>query len=153
RWMLWMAEGTMAITLAESGYQTLFRAPHPVIANHLPSSLPDPRPPADPPFFVYLGDITVLRGAYQAVIAAAGAGVGLKMVGRISPASLADELRQRAAQAGVDLELTGPLPHDKALETIAPAAAGLSPLADIGNYRHSLPTKVPEYLALGLPVL
>lgn len=152
-WLLRLAEPTMAITLAEEGYGTLFRASHPVIANYLPDGIPDPRPVADPPFLAYLGDVTVVRGAFVALEAAAGAGYGLVMVGRVAPPTLAGPLQRRAGELGVDLELTGPLPHSEALERVAPAAAGLSPLLDIGNYRHSLPTKVPEYLALGLPVL
>lgn len=153
RWILRMAETTMAITLAEEGYQSLFRAHHPVIANHLPPEVPEPRPPADPPFLAYLGDITAVRGAFLALEAAAGAGTALLMVGRVSPPGLENALRHRAEELGIDLTLTGPLPHREALERIAPALGGLSPLLDIGNYRHSLPTKVPEYLALGLPVL
>lgn len=152
-WLLRLAESTMAITVAEEGYQSLFRASHPVLANYLPESVPDPRPVGDPPFLAYLGDVTVVRGAFLALEAAAGAGYGLVMVGRVAPPSLTGPLTRRAGELGVGLELTGPLPHAEALKRIAPAAAGLSPLLDIGNYRHSLPTKVPEYLALGLPVL
>lgn len=152
-WLLHVAEQTMAITLAEEGYRSLFRADHPVVANYLPDKLPDPQPPADPPFFAYLGDVTAVRGAFMALEAAAGAGYGLVMVGRIAPPSLVGPLTRRAEELDVDLELAGPLPHPEALARIAPAAGGLSPLRDIGNYRHSMPTKVPEYLALGLPVL
>ena len=153
RRVLRMAEASMAITLAEPGYATLFAAEHPVIANYLPPTLPDPRPAADPPYIAYLGDITVVRGAFLAIEAAAGAGQALMMVGRVSPPTLAGPLTRRAEELGVDLRLLGPKPHREALEIVASATAGLSPLSDIGNYRHSLPTKVPEYLALGLPVL
>lgn len=153
QWLLHMAEASMAITLAEEGYRSLFRAPHPVIANYLPGSLPAPHPPSEKPYLAYLGDVTAVRGAFLALEAAAGAGFGMVMVGRIAPPSLRHALTGRAEELGVDLELTGPLPHMAALERIVGASAGLSPLLDIGNYRHSLPTKVPEYLALGLPVL
>ena len=153
RWVLKMAEASMAITLAEPGYANLFVAEHPVIANYLPPEMPDPRPPADPPYVAYLGDITVVRGAFLAIEAAAGAGKALVMVGRVSPPTLATPLQRRADELGVELRLLGPKPHREALDIVASASAGLSPLFDIGNYRHSLPTKVPEYLALGLPVL
>lgn len=153
RWVLRMAEATMAITLAEPGYAELFRAEHPVIANYLPTRIPEPRPPADPPYLAYLGDITVVRGAFLAVEAASGAGQPLVMVGRVSPPTLAAPLQRRADELGVELRLLGPRPHQEALEIVAAATAGLSPLFDIGNYRNSLPTKVPEYLAMGLPVV
>lgn len=151
--ILRLAESLMAITLAEPGYRRLFRRDHPVIANHLPPVLPAPGPPASPPFLAYLGDITETRGAYLALEAAAGAGYKLVMIGRIAPPELGVALAAEAERLGVELELAGQMPHAEALERVVGAAAGLSPLLDIGNYRHSLPTKVPEYLALGLPVL
>lgn len=151
--VLRVAERTMAVTLAEAGYRDLFRRSHPVIANHLPPELPSPSPEARPPFLAYVGDITAARGAHLAVEAAAGAGTRLVMVGRVAPPTLASDLAEHAAAAGIELELTGPLPHRVALERVAAARAGLSPLLDTGNYRHSLPTKVPEYLALGIPAL
>lgn len=153
RWILKLAERSMAITLAEPGYQGLFNRLHPVLANYLPPKMPDPIPPADPPFLAYLGDVTEIRGAYLAIEAAAGAARSLVMVGRVAPPELAPSLARRAAELGVELELVGQLDHRTALERIASASAGLSPLHDVGNYRYSLPTKVPEYLALGLPVL
>lgn len=151
--VLRLAERMMTVTLAEAGYAGLFRRSHPVIANHLPADLPAPAPEARPAFLAYVGDITAARGAHLALEAAAGAGTRLVMVGRVTPPALEAELHQHARRAGVDLELTGPLPHRAALERIAGARAGLSPLLDVGNYRHSLPTKVPEYLALGIPAL
>lgn len=150
--ILRVAERVMSVTLAEAGYQPLFRRRHPVIANH-PVEMPAPVPPADPPFLAYLGDVTESRGAFLAIEAAAGAGQRLLMVGRVAPPELGPRLVAAAERAGVEIELAGPLPHREALEAIAPASAGLSPLTDISNYRHSLPTKVLEYLALGLAVL
>lgn len=151
--LLRLAERLLTVTLAEAGYAGLFRRTHPVIANHLPADLPAPVPETRPAFLAYVGDITAARGAHLAVEAAAGAGTRLVMVGRVAPPDLGDELLEHARRAGVDLELTGPLPHQSALERVAGARAGLSPLLDVGNYRHSLPTKVPEYLALGIPAV
>jgi glycosyltransferase involved in cell wall biosynthesis len=151
--ILRLAESSMEITLAEPGYRRLFRRDHPVIANHLPPVLPAPGPPASPPFLAYLGDITQTRGAYLALEAAAGAGHRLVMIGRIAPSELGATLATEAERLGVELELAGEMPHAEALQRVVGATGGLSPLLDIGNYRHSLPTKVPEYLALGLPVL
>lgn len=152
--MLRWAESTMTVTLAEKNYQSLFRRDHPVLENYLlVDDLPDPVPPSPKPFLAYVGDITVQRGAFMAVEAAAGAEVGLVMVGRVTPAELRDELAERANRLGVDLTMTGPLPHSQAMARVAGAVGGLSPLEDVPNYRNSLPTKILEYLALGLPVL
>lgn len=154
RLMLRWAERIMAVTVAEEGYRHLFRTGRPVIANHLAlADLPPAQPAANPAFMAYLGDVTEQRGAHLAIAAAAGGDMALVMVGRVAPPELIDELRDEAASQGVDLDLVGPLPHSQALARIAGASAGLSPLMDIPNYRHSLPTKVLEYLALGLPVL
>jgi glycosyltransferase involved in cell wall biosynthesis len=53
----------------------------------------------------------------------------------------------------VALTLAGRLPNPEALRIVGEASVGLSPLRDISNYRHSLPTKTLEYLALGVPVV
>ena len=47
----------------------------------------------------------------------------------------------------------GFVPNDRALRMAAGALAGISLLHDTDNYRHSLPTKVVEYMAHGLPVV
>ncbi len=145
--LLKAAERTMRITLAEPGYQRLFRRPHPVIPNYPDlSALPDPRPAEG--YAVYVGDVTVERGAGVMAAAAARAGVPLRIVGRCDP-----ELAAGLAAAGGDVELLGRLPHPRALDIAAAATVGLSPLADLPNYRYSLPTKVLEYLAVGIPVV
>lgn len=152
--VLRLAERSMAITLAESGYLRLFARPHPVLENFLSShDLGAPLPASPEPFLAYVGDITRQRGAFLAIEAAAGAACSLVMIGRIAPPELEETLSARATDAGVDLTLTGPLPHPEAMARIGPALAGLSPLLDVPNYHDSLPTKVLEYLALGLPVL
>ena len=151
--LLRAAERVMTVTLAEEAYRQLFRNQHPVLANYLAAPLPSPVPAAEPPFLAYLGDVTEQRGAFLAIEAAAGAGMRLVMVGRVAPPELVNRLAAEALAQEVILELDGAQPHPSALARIAPARAGLSPLADIPNYRDSLPTKVLEYLALGLPVL
>jgi glycosyltransferase involved in cell wall biosynthesis len=53
----------------------------------------------------------------------------------------------------VSLEVLGFLPHRRAMEIAGGASAGLSLLHDLPNYADSLPTKVIEYLEMGLPVV
>jgi glycosyltransferase involved in cell wall biosynthesis len=151
--LLRLAERFCTVTLAEPGYRGLFREDHPVFPNYpAAGSLPDPAP--DGAFLVYVGDVTEARGATDMVDAAARLDPPrpLVLIGRCSE-DLAARLRARAEAGGVALDLAGWLPHREAMIRAAGASAGLSLLRDLPNYRHSLPTKVVEYLALGIPVV
>ena len=157
--LLRLSERSMSITLAEAGYAGLFRNPHPVFPN-FPSldGLPElPAPEAKSAgsgAIAYVGDITPQRGALLAVVAASAAAPtgGLVMIGPCDD-DLAEALERAARRLGVTLTLTGRLPHPEAMEMLGRARLALSPLDDIPNYRQSLPTKVLEYLALGIPVV
>jgi glycosyltransferase involved in cell wall biosynthesis len=74
------------------------------------------------------------------------------MVGR-RDADLRSEMAERARELDVDLEMTGWLPHAEAMRVVAEASVCVAPLHDVPNYRHSLPSKTLEYLALGVPVV
>lgn len=152
RRLLRLAERVHAITLAEPGYRRLFRRDHPVFPNHLdPDRLPEPRENRTRRA-VYVGDITEARGVRDAVAACGKAAIDLHLVGAVSP-------EERAALEGVartcDTTVIhhGRLPHPLAMAVAADATVGLSPLRDHPNYRDALPTKVLEYLALGVPVV
>ena len=152
--LLRVAERSFTITLAEPNYRHLFRRDHPVLPNYPePDGLPDPQPSDGS--VVYVGDITEARGAALAVEAVGALPAPrppLRLIGRVRP-ELARRLAARAADLGVELDLPGFVPHPDAMAAAAGAAVGLSPLADTPNYRHSLPTKTLEYLAVGIPVL
>jgi glycosyltransferase involved in cell wall biosynthesis len=149
-----LAESCLTITLAEQGYQRRFRKSHVVLPNYpdidrlpLPSAI-------DSRIIVYVGDVREVRGALVAVEAVAQMAepLPLVLVGRCPP-PLAVTLRERASSLGVELSLPGFLPHAEAMAIASQATVGISPLLDIANYRWSLPTKVLEYLALGVPVV
>jgi glycosyltransferase involved in cell wall biosynthesis len=151
--LLHVAERSLVITLAEPGYGRLFRRRHPVLPNYpLIDQLPDPMPAGRD--IVYVGDVTDARGAGFAVevVARMATRHRLRLIGRCS-SELRVRLRALAADRGVELDLPGFLPHADAMRAVAGAAVGLCPLEDQPNYRHSLPTKVLEYLALGVPVV
>lgn len=151
--LLRMAEKRVAITLAEAGYMDLFARPHPVFPNYLTGTPPEPRP-ADPAVgVVYLGDVTEARGLAVAVAAAGDAGVAtMSVMGRCSP-EFRTKLTELATERHLHLEFHGFVTPDEALYIASGALVGLSPLLDTPNYRHSLPTKVLEYLAVGIPTL
>ncbi|QBI20685.1 glycosyltransferase [Egibacter rhizosphaerae] len=158
--LAWLAAGLLraaergcVVTLAEPNYADRFRRAHPVLPNYPdPASLPQAAPSDG--WFVYVGDVTEVRGARLAVAA-----VGrlepprrLRLIGRCA-SDLATVLRADADAHDVELDLPGFVPHPHAMARVATAEAGLSPLADIPNYRRSLPTKTLEYLGAGVPVV
>jgi glycosyltransferase involved in cell wall biosynthesis len=148
-----LAERSMSITLAEPGYGTLFRRSHPAFENLLPPG-PFPLADNDGAGIVYLGDITEARGIYS-LVAAVARGVPDQKLTLIGP--VAEEVERRirdlAADGGITVEMTGRQGHRPALELVSQARVAVSPLLDIPNYRSSMPTKLFEYLAVGVPVV
>ena len=151
--LLRLAERSMAMTLAERGYAPLFRGSHPTFENLLPAgSLP--RTEGDGVGLVYLGDITEARGIFM-LIRAVGRGIPGAELTLIGPCSEGTERRvlDLADECDVAVELAGRLEHNAALGRVAEARLAVSPLLDIPNYRMSMPTKLLEYLAVGVPVV
>jgi glycosyltransferase involved in cell wall biosynthesis len=151
RVVLKAAERAGRITLAEPGYSDLFSGDHPVFENY-PCWDSLPSPGDSDGSVVYIGDITEQRGALDLAEAAGAAGLDLVMVGRCSP-DLAVAIEQSVTSGGGTVEMTGRLPWHEAMERLATAAVAVSPLRDTPNYHNSLPTKVLEYLGMGVPVV
>jgi glycosyltransferase involved in cell wall biosynthesis len=145
------AERRLHLLLAEEAYAERFRRPHPVVRN-LPPLPPDPPPPGRDRV-VYVGRLSRGRGIEELLELArrlGPAGPRVELVGQPD-----DDVRAEldAAVAAGTLVWHGWLPNDDAFERLTGALAGLSLLRDLPNYRISLPTKVVEYLAAGLPVV
>ncbi|HEY4606490.1 MAG TPA: glycosyltransferase, partial [Acidimicrobiia bacterium] len=147
-----LAERFLVLTLAEPGYDRLFDKSHPVFPNFpRSSSFPAPLESGDGSA-VYVGDITRARGLEDALEATARSGIRFVAVGR-GEETLVEAMTSRARDLNAELELTGPVSNPEALKRMSVASVGLSPLRDEANYRHSLPTKTLEYLAMGIPVV
>lgn len=149
-WLLRMVEPILEITLAEPGYRSLFAKDHPCFPNYpdtsgYPEAGNDPSGPA-----IYLGDVTTERGVDVAVSACASIRVPLVLVGRIS---LEMESQLRDTTLSDELVIEGLVSNPVAMKRLTQAGVGLSPLRDMPNYRNSQPTKILEYLAVGLPVV
>jgi glycosyltransferase involved in cell wall biosynthesis len=144
--LLHLAERVCPITLAEPGYQALFRRRHPVFANY-PDDLPEPASGGD--VIVYVGDVTVARGMTDLVAALdlTRHAAPLRVIGRV------DDAVGQQLDLDDDITVYGRLPHHDAMELVNESAVGVSPLRDLPNYRYSLPTKTIEYLAMGLVVV
>jgi glycosyltransferase involved in cell wall biosynthesis len=152
------AERHVHLVLAEEGYRARFRAEHPVVRN-----LP-PRPPsvaaptgahredAGAPRVVYVGRISRGRGV-DAMLDLARRLVPAARVELVGDADADVRDRLVAAVDRGELVWHGFVPSDRAAALLAGARVGLCLLDDEPNYRVSLPTKVVEYLAQGIPVV
>jgi glycosyltransferase involved in cell wall biosynthesis len=145
------AERTLRLILAEDGYATRFRQVHPVIPNttYVPEEV---NPPGDERV-VYVGHLASARGVEVMVETArllAGSGLTIDVMGHGD--SRAKEMLRQAQSAGW-LTWHGFVSNDKAMTLLDGALAGFSLLKDLPNYRHSMPTKVLEYMAHGIPVI
>ncbi|MFB4313359.1 glycosyltransferase family 4 protein [Actinomadura sp. 21ATH] len=140
------------LLLAEEGYRERFREPHPVVPNTtFVADLP-PAPPDDRRI-VYVGHLSEARGALDMIEMArllAPEGVMVELIGAADP-QIRPRLRE-AQRAGL-LRWYGFVPNDRALRIAEGAMAGLALLHDEPNYRHSMPTKIVEYMARGVPVI
>ncbi|GGK65252.1 hypothetical protein Sme01_24600 [Sphaerisporangium melleum] len=146
------AERRLHLILAEAAYRDRFAGDHPVIPNttYVPET-PPPLPGANR--VIYVGQLSEARGALEMIELARRLrphGIRLDLVGAADP-----EVRPalRDAQREGLLDWFGYVPNDHALRMVHGALAGLSLLHDVPNYRQSLPTKVIEYMARGVPVV
>ena len=148
------AERQFSLILAEYAYQDRFSEKHLVVpnVNVVPDSVESPNRPQA----IYVGSLTRARGALDLVEVArlvSGKTQGAVKLLLIGPAAsdVADCLH--AAEAEGVLSWLGFLPSDQAMRYVDGSLAGLSLLHDEPNYRISLPTKVVEYMAHGVPVV
>jgi glycosyltransferase involved in cell wall biosynthesis len=147
-----LAERRLRLLLAEHGYAARFRRRHPVVRNTawVPAA---PAEPGTTDKVVYIGHLSPDRGAGDLVEVARllrPQGIAVEVIG---PADAAARALLEQAQAAGLLRWHGFLPNDRAVPMADGAIAGLSLLHDEPNFRHSLPTKVAEYMARGVPVV
>jgi len=150
------AERNVHLILAEDGYRDRFRRTHPVVRNHpWASQRPDPTvsvTPDVPPRIVYVGRISRGRGI-DTVLALGRALEGTATVELAGPVDTGLEGEVQAAASEGLITWHGFVPNDRIGDLLAGASVGLSLLSDDPNYRVSMPSKVVEYLAHGVPVV
>jgi glycosyltransferase involved in cell wall biosynthesis len=143
------------LLLAEHSYQGRFRRSHAVVANSV--AVPTQVGQAGGERVSYLGSVTMSRGCETMIEVGrqlrrrTNGTVWLEVIGEAVDTE-AREALQNAAEAG-DLRWLGFLRSEEALARVAGSLAGLCLLWDLPNYRVSLPTKIVEYCALGVPVI
>jgi glycosyltransferase involved in cell wall biosynthesis len=137
------------LILAEEAYRAEWPGA-PVVPNT--PWLPAEVQPPDDGRVVYVGRISQGRGALTLIALASDE----RLRGRIHLYGAVDEdVAAQIADADTrgDLRWHDFVPNEEVLLAIEGASVGLSPLRDLPNYRHSVPTKVLEYAAHGVPVV
>lgn len=142
------------LLLAERGYAARFAGDHPVVEN-LPWLPATPPPAASEHRVVYVGRLSLGRGVLELLsmareLARDPWNPRVELVGP-ADGNVAGVL-ERAHGRGIVI-WHGFLPNEQAMSVVAGSVAGLAPLRDLDNYRGSLPTKVAEYLAHGVPAI
>jgi glycosyltransferase involved in cell wall biosynthesis len=145
-----LAERNLHLILAEHGYNARFTAEHPVVPNttFVPDTAP---PPSGPRRVVYVGHISPDRGSAEMTELGRLLRPHRIAVDLIGPADAAAQAHIKAAGDAVSWH--GFVPNTDALRLVEGSLAGLSLLQDEPNFRHSMPTKVAEYMARGVPVV
>jgi glycosyltransferase involved in cell wall biosynthesis len=145
-----LAERRLHLILAEHGYNARFAGEHPVVPNttYVPETA---APPSGPRRVVYVGWISPDRGSAEMVELGRllkPHGVAVELIGQ------ADAAARGHIEAGGDaVRWHGFVPNAEALRLVEGSLAGLSLLRDEENFRHSMPTKVAEYMGRGVPVV
>jgi glycosyltransferase involved in cell wall biosynthesis len=145
-----LAERRLHLILAEHGYNDRFAGPHPVVPNttYVPETA---APPSGPRRVVYVGWLSPDRGSAEMTELGrllAPHGIAVELIGQADAAA-----RVHIEAAGDAVRYHGFVPNAEALRLVEGAIAGLSLLQDEENFRHSMPTKVAEYMSRGVPVV
>lgn len=149
------AERRFTLILAEGSYQARFRRAHRVVPNTV--TVPDRIRPSSNDRVVYLGSVTPARGGDllpeigRRLRDRTGGRVVLDVIGQTYDETSCRALTAAAARR--ELVWHGYLPADQALPRLDGALAGLCLLGENPNYLRSMPTKVLEYCAYGVPVI
>ena len=110
------------------------------------------------PSLAYIGGLTELRGSLRMIrllagLQASGIDAALELIGPADEAHQ-QEINELVASFGVrNVRFHGFMRADEAWPIVASCHVGLALLSRIPNYEHSYPSKIFEYMALGLPVI
>lgn len=148
-----------AVVTATEGIAEKFGKLDPVVVHNYPDlqMLPNSSVPKEgnQKVLIYVGGISRLRGALEMVRALEYLShiedLRLDLIGRFEPPDLEKEIRILPCYQRV--RVLGWLPWAKAWQLAQGATAGLVMFHPIPNHEKSLPNKLFEYMAVGLPVI
>jgi len=99
----------------------------------------------------YVGGLSVRRGVFELIEAIRRTDVRLLLVGRYAPADLSETCRRQNGWERV--EALGFLDRAGVVDVLGRSRAGLVLLQPYANYLDSLPVKLFEYMAAGIPAI
>jgi len=136
-----------------------YRVPHPQVVRNIPAAAPAaaaPPAPDDPPVAAYVGGLLRGRGLEESIAALAEVpGLRLRLIGPGRPDYRA-ELIELAERHGVAdrLELRDPVAPTAVVDALRGATLGLALIQPVClSYQLTLPNKLFEYAAAGLPMV
>lgn len=156
-WLL----ANLNVVFAESSYQKwypMLKRVRVVLNYPIFKELPNASPNSDRFLIGYVGGVTKSRGGLAMLEAVSklqkrGWRVGLRCVGPIDDEfqrELNDYIRDESVE---DVHFYGRMPLPAALKVLEECSVGIALLARTGNYEESIPTKILEYMGMGLPVI
>src|SRR5574344_1083973 len=99
----------------------------------------------------YVGGLFVERGIFEMVGAVYQTNIKLYLAGKFSPDTLQQEVKKENGWANVDF--LGYVDRQKINELLGNSMVGLLLLHPLPSYRDSLPVKMFEYMAAGIPMI
>lgn len=109
----------------------------------------------------YVGGVVKIRGVFESVEAVrilheqGYQQIRLNLIGRVMPPGLKEELEELIRKYGLEAQVSipGPVPHNEVYNVLSQSDVGIVVLHPDPNYLESLPTKLFEYMAVGIPVI
>ena len=118
---------------------------------------PSPRPFDERPRIAYyVGAVSATRGCFEMIragrlLADSGSRIAMRIAGPLESQDL--DLRAREAAASSTVSLLGRRTRGQVIADLGSARVGIVVLQPIANYLNSLPVKMFEYMAAGIPVV
>jgi glycosyltransferase involved in cell wall biosynthesis len=150
----WVAAYSMSgIVITTPGMQRAYARGRTVLVRNLPKLEEFREPPAweqRRPMVCYVGLVGELRGSRQIARLATRTSARIVVAGRLPD----DERRKLQQEPGWRLvEYRGVLDRSQIVSLLSEAQLGLAILLPMRNFDDSIPTKMLEYLAAGIPVI